>query len=59
MARDGSDIGKTARPVIFRLWNAYSFFTLYANIDEVRGTLRPTAPTCWTATSWPRRARSI
>jgi isoleucyl-tRNA synthetase len=35
MARDGKDIGKAARPVILRLWNAYVFFTLYANIDGV------------------------
>ena len=36
MTRDGRDIGKAARPVILRLWNAYVFFTLYANIDGVK-----------------------
>ena len=40
MAKDGSDIGKTARAVILRLWNAYVFYTLYANIDGIRGTVR-------------------
>ncbi len=36
MAKDGKDIGKATRPVILRLWNAYVFFTLYANIDGVK-----------------------
>ncbi len=40
MPKDGRDIGKAARQVIFRLWNAYSFFTLYANIDGVRAKPR-------------------
>jgi len=40
MPRDGRDIGKAARQVIFRLWNAYSFFTLYANIDGIRAKPR-------------------
>jgi isoleucyl-tRNA synthetase len=35
MSKDGQDIGKATRPVILRLWNAYVFFTLYANIDGV------------------------
>lgn len=36
MAKDGSDIGKAMRSVILRFWNAYVFFTLYANIDGVK-----------------------
>ncbi len=36
MAKDGKDIGKATRPVILRLWNAFVFFTLYANIDGVK-----------------------
>ena len=36
MAKDGRDIGKATRPVILRLWNAFVFFTLYANIDGVK-----------------------
>jgi isoleucyl-tRNA synthetase len=44
MDRDGSDIGKTSRSVILRLWNAYVFFTLYANIDGAKGRLRADSP---------------
>lgn len=40
MPKDGRDIGKAARQVILRLWNAYSFFTLYANIDGIRAKSR-------------------
>ena len=39
MAKDGRDIGKATRPVILRLWNAYVFFTLYANIDGIKAEL--------------------
>ena len=39
MAKDGSDISKMSRAVILRLWNAYVFFTLYANIDGVRARI--------------------
>ncbi len=39
MAKDGKDIGKATRPVILRLWNAFVFFTLYANIDGVKARL--------------------
>ncbi|HEX4768117.1 MAG TPA: isoleucine--tRNA ligase [Lichenihabitans sp.] len=39
MAKDGKDIGKATRPVILRLWNAFVFFTLYANIDGVEAKL--------------------
>jgi isoleucyl-tRNA synthetase len=40
MSEDGSDIAKAMRQVILRIWNAYSFFTLYANIDGVRAEFR-------------------
>jgi isoleucyl-tRNA synthetase len=40
MSKDGSDIAKAMRQVILRVWNAYSFFTLYANIDEVQACMR-------------------
>jgi isoleucyl-tRNA synthetase len=36
MYEDGSDIATAMRQVILRIWNAYSFFTLYANIDGIR-----------------------
>jgi isoleucyl-tRNA synthetase len=39
MGKDGKDIGKAMRPAILRLWNAYVFFTLYANIDGVQASL--------------------
>jgi isoleucyl-tRNA synthetase len=37
MPKDGKAIGEAIRAVMLPLWNAYSFFTLYANIDGVRG----------------------
>jgi isoleucyl-tRNA synthetase len=40
MAQDGSDIAKAMRQVILRVWNAYSFFTLYANIDGIKASFR-------------------
>jgi isoleucyl-tRNA synthetase len=40
MSEDGSDIGKGMRQVILRIWNAYSFFSLYANIERVRAKFR-------------------
>jgi isoleucyl-tRNA synthetase len=40
MSLDGSDIAKEMRQVILRIWNAYSFFTLYANIDRVQARFR-------------------
>ncbi len=43
MPRDGRTIAETVRQVILPLWNAYSFFTMYANIDKVRGRLVTTA----------------
>lgn len=40
MSKDGSDIAKAMRQVILRVWNAYSFFTLYANIDGTTARFR-------------------
>ncbi len=37
MPRDGKAIGEAVRQVLLPLWNAYSFFTLYANVDKLRG----------------------
>jgi isoleucyl-tRNA synthetase len=39
MPKDGKAIGESVRAVLLPLWNAYSFFTLYANIDGIRGKL--------------------
>ena len=44
MARDGSDIGKTSRSVLLRFWNAYVFFTLYANVDRAKCHLHVGSP---------------
>ncbi len=38
MPKDGKAIGDAVRQVLLPIWNAYSFFTLYANIDGIRGT---------------------
>jgi len=43
MPKDGRAIGEAVRGVLLPLWNAYSFFTLYANIDGIRGRLVTTA----------------
>jgi isoleucyl-tRNA synthetase len=43
MPKDGRTIAETVRQVLLPLWNAYSFFTLYANIDGIRGRLVGTA----------------
>ena len=40
MSKDGSDIAKAMRQVILRIWNAYGFFTLYANIDGMQARFR-------------------
>ena len=40
LSRDGADIAKSMRQVMLRTWNAYSFFTLYANIDGVKARYR-------------------
>ncbi len=39
MPKDGKAIGEAVRSVMLPLWNAYSFFTLYANIDGIRGKM--------------------
>ena len=39
MPRDGKAIGEAVRSVMLPIWNAYSFFTLYANIDGIKGKL--------------------
>jgi isoleucyl-tRNA synthetase len=38
--REGSGIGQALRQAILPMWNAYYFFTLYANIDGHRAQLR-------------------
>ncbi|MCB1500754.1 MAG: isoleucine--tRNA ligase [Bauldia sp.] len=43
MPKDGRAIGDAVRSVLLPIWNAYSFFTLYANIDGVKGKLVTTA----------------
>ncbi len=39
MPKDGKAIGDAVRSVMLPIWNAYSFFTLYANIDGIKGRL--------------------
>lgn len=39
MPKDGKAIGDAVRQVLLPLWNAYSFFTLYANVDGIKGSL--------------------
>ena len=43
MPKDGRAIGDAVRQVLLPIWNAYSFFTLYANIDGIKGRLVTTA----------------
>ena len=38
--KDGQSIGEVVRLVIKPIWNAYYFFTLYANTDGVRAAFR-------------------
>ena len=40
LAVSRGEIGKAMRQAILPVWNAYYFFTLYANIDGVRAKLR-------------------
>ncbi|QGG95539.1 isoleucine--tRNA ligase [Actinomarinicola tropica] len=40
MHEDASDITEVVRQVLMPVWNAYSFFTLYANADERRAERR-------------------
>ncbi len=42
--REGSGISDTVRLVINPIWNAYAFFTLYANVDGYRATYRADSP---------------
>lgn len=39
MPKDGRAIGDAVRQVLLPLWNAYSFFTLYANVDGIKGKM--------------------
>jgi isoleucyl-tRNA synthetase len=34
--RDGRSIGESARTILNPIWNAYYFFTLYANSDDIK-----------------------
>ncbi|MCX5496885.1 isoleucine--tRNA ligase [Kaistia dalseonensis] len=43
MPKDGRAIAETVRQVMLPIWNAYSFFTLYANIDGLKGRMVTTA----------------
>ena len=43
MPQDGRAIGDTVRQVLLPIWSAYSFFTLYANIDGIEGRMIVTA----------------
>jgi isoleucyl-tRNA synthetase len=43
MPKDGKAIGEAVRAVLLPIWNAYSFYTLYANIDGIKGKLITTA----------------
>ena len=43
IATDASDITEVIRLVLNPIWNAYSFFTLYANADGYRATFRTDA----------------
>jgi len=40
MPKDARGIAQALRQGVLPLWNAYSFYTLYANIDQVKGTIR-------------------
>jgi isoleucyl-tRNA synthetase len=43
MPKDGRAIGDAVRQILLPIWNAYSFFTLYANIDGTEGRIVTTA----------------
>ncbi|MCB1256796.1 MAG: isoleucine--tRNA ligase [Microthrixaceae bacterium] len=43
IATDGSDFTEVIRTLVNPIWNAYSFFTLYANADGYRAKLRSDA----------------
>ncbi|MBM3977441.1 MAG: isoleucine--tRNA ligase [Planctomycetes bacterium] len=42
--KEGKAIGEVVRLVLNPIWNAYYFFTLYANADGLRGRLRADQP---------------
>ncbi|CAN5864602.1 isoleucine--tRNA ligase [soil metagenome] len=44
IAVDGSDVSDVVRLVLNPVWNAFHFFTLYANADGYRAHLRADAP---------------
>ena len=55
--RDGAGIAEVVRLVLNPIWNAFHFFTLYANADGLPGHVpHRLRPTCSTATCWPRPA---
>ncbi len=37
--KDGKAIGQTRNAIVNPVWNAYSFFTLYANADHAKGNI--------------------
>src|SRR5262245_12098546 len=43
IAKDGKTIAEVVRLVIHPIWNAYSFFTMYANADGIRASERTDA----------------
>jgi isoleucyl-tRNA synthetase len=43
VSRDGAEFGDVVRLVLNPIWNAYSFFTLYANTDGLRARWRTDA----------------
>jgi isoleucyl-tRNA synthetase len=43
MPKDGSAIGEAVRHIMLPVWNAFSFFTLYANADGVKASFRADA----------------
>jgi isoleucyl-tRNA synthetase len=43
MEADSSDIGEVVRTVLNPVWNSMHFFTLYANVDGYRATVRTDA----------------
>ncbi|MFP4511878.1 MAG: isoleucine--tRNA ligase [Acidimicrobiales bacterium] len=44
IATDGSDVAEVVRQVLMPIWNAYSFFVLYANADRRRAVARADSP---------------
>ena len=39
ISHDGKEIGQTRNQIVNPIWNAYSFFTLYANADGIKGNV--------------------